>query len=467
MTSRQSAGSREMRRLLGAGTAAATPDHELIERFVARTDEVAEAAFAALVARHGPMVLKVCRAVLRNREDAQDAFQATFLVLACKAARMSDRELLANWLYGVALRTALKARSRASRRQHHERRAAVAWPQSVERNDESSALHRALHEEIRALPEKYRAAVVLCYLKGVSREAAADELQCAVSTVGVRLMRARERLKARLARRRLIVPAGLLGFGSAAKPLTAAVPTALAEQTVRAATRLAVSGTETVGVTSASTIGLMKEVRRSMMLNTLKTMAGCVLASCVLFAGVVAVSRAGGGDQDRNIARDEQQVLELEHAWADALVRCDASALDRIVAYEMVGTDPGGRVWDKSSYLETVKRGDFQIRTIELTDLKVRVFGDAAVATGLTVVNRTAPSGFGRGAARYTDMYVRRGGCWQCVAWQSLGIADAELHRPETRQAPLSAAEPGPQTPSPGAGEPKELPSAVPSPIRP
>ena len=143
-------GHSEVLRHLGAlfttGSATGVPDRQLLERFILRRDEFAEAAFAVLVARHGPMVLKLCRSILRNPYDADDAFQATFMLLAAKAARIGKRELLGNWLHGVAVRTALKARTRAFRRLKHERRAARgAIKQIVPREDEFE-LHRALHE---------------------------------------------------------------------------------------------------------------------------------------------------------------------------------------------------------------------------------------------------------------------------------------------------------------------------------
>ena len=147
------------------------------------------------------MVLKLCRSILRNPHDADDAFQATFMLLAAKAARIGKRELLGNWLYGVAVRTALKARTRAFRRLKHERRAAEGAIKQIVPREDDFELHRALHEGIKALPEKYRAAIVLCYLEGMTREQAACLLNCPASTVGVRLMRARERLKAWLKRR--------------------------------------------------------------------------------------------------------------------------------------------------------------------------------------------------------------------------------------------------------------------------
>ena len=128
-------------------------------------------------------------------------------------------------------------------------------------------------------------------------------------------------------------------------------------------------------------------------------------------------------------------MLDLERAWGDALVRRDAALMDRIVAYEMIGTDPGGNRWNKAAYLESVKSGSFSIESLDLADVTVRVFGDAAVATGRSIVNQHSKSGFARGGALYTDTYIRRNGCWQCVAWQSVGVPDqTPTHAPPAQE---------------------------------
>ncbi len=423
-------GQSEVRGQLGAlfttGSAAGVPDHQLLERFIFRRDEFAEAAFAVLVARHGPMVLKLCRSILRDPHEADDAFQTTFMLLAAKAGKIGNRELLGNWLYGVSLRTAMKARSRSTRRRRHERRAAECATGPIAPPQVDEDLIRDLHRGIDALPQKYRAAVVLCHLEGMTREQAAELLHCPVSTVGVRLMRARERLKAWLHRRHRHFSVALFAAGLDSTS-HAVVPAALAKATTLAAIQLSTGVIETVGAASAPVVHLMKEVQMSLFLGKLK-IVGISLLVCGLFAagfGLMAqppTAIAAPGS-------DEEQVLDLERAWGDALVQCDAALMDRIVAYEMVGTDGGGHLWNKAEYVESVRSGAFKIESFELADVKVRVFRDAAVATGRSIVNNRSRSGFARGGARYTDTYVRRNGCWQCVAWQSLGIPDG----PETQ----------------------------------
>src|SRR5262249_39844863 len=182
-------------------------DAALLDEFISRREE---SAFAALVARHGPMVLGVCRRLLADAHDADDAFQATFLVLVKSAARIQRRELLANWLYGVACKVAARARSRRARRRL--RGAANPMGQAVAAVGGGShpGGNVLLHEEIGRLPRKYRAPVVLCYLEGLSNEDAAEDLRCPVGSVKGWLARAREMLRKRLVRRGAAVSLGVL-----------------------------------------------------------------------------------------------------------------------------------------------------------------------------------------------------------------------------------------------------------------
>ncbi len=173
----------------------ALSDGQLLDWFVQQREE---AAFAALVRRHGPMVLSVCQRVLKKSQDAEDAFQATFLVLAEKAPRLRHPGLLANWLYGVAYRTALHARQRASRRSEREREAATLYFTSNEEEIEAREMRRVLDEELQALPEKYRAPLVLCYLESMTNAEATQMLGWPSGSMSHRLARGRELLRERL-----------------------------------------------------------------------------------------------------------------------------------------------------------------------------------------------------------------------------------------------------------------------------
>src|SRR4051794_25877581 len=189
--------SKHLHTLFNVGTIGNLTDGQLLERFISGHDGCAEATFTALVERHGPMVLRVCQQVLSDSHDAQDAFQATFLVLVRRAGSVRKRDSVASWLYGVAHRVARRARADAARRRAHERRGAALAAESVGDGDRPEPWPE-LHEEIARLPEKYRAAVVLCYLEGLTTEAAARTLGCPQGTVLSRLSRAREQLRGRL-----------------------------------------------------------------------------------------------------------------------------------------------------------------------------------------------------------------------------------------------------------------------------
>ncbi|HZY86758.1 MAG TPA: sigma-70 family RNA polymerase sigma factor, partial [Gemmataceae bacterium] len=222
---------RHLRRRAGANLGEGATDGQLLERFAARRDE---AAFEALVERHGPMVLAACRRVLHDRHEAEDVFQATFLVLARKAAALDRRPSVSSWLYTVAYRLALKARAGAARRQ------ATTGPPRPGPPDALAELTgrelcAILDEELHRLPEKYRAPLILCCLEGKTRDEAAGLLGWRPGALKGRLERGRELLRTRLARRGLTLSAGLLG--TLLSQVDAALPGGLAAATARAALR--------------------------------------------------------------------------------------------------------------------------------------------------------------------------------------------------------------------------------------
>ena len=181
---------RQLEALFEGGSTAGLSDRQLLERFATARDE---AAFAALVARHGPMVLGVCRQLLGDHQHAEDAFQAVFLVLARKAGSLREPELLGNWLYGVALRTARRARKRLDRRRQIDEQGAIRSPEARPAVQAEQAIAReqaeALHREIDRLPDAFRRAVVLCYFEGLSPDEAAARLRWPSGTLRSRLVR--------------------------------------------------------------------------------------------------------------------------------------------------------------------------------------------------------------------------------------------------------------------------------------
>jgi RNA polymerase sigma factor (sigma-70 family) len=294
----------QLRRLLARPDPAGNSDAQLLERFVQQRDE---SAFELLVWRHGPMVYGVCRRILRDEHDAEDAFQATLLVLARKARSIGSGESVGGWLYKVAYRVALRARDGTVRRARHEKHAATREAAADPQPGEGLArdeLRLVLDEELNRLPQRHRAPVVLCYLQGLTNEEAARQLRCPVGTLKTRLARARRLLGKRLARRGLELSAGLL-------PAEAALPAVLVRTTVGAAALVAV-GKVPAGAVSVPVACLMEGVLRAMMVMKVK-LAVVVLAAGLAVAGVGTASyralagspaAADQGEQDQAPSKD-------------------------------------------------------------------------------------------------------------------------------------------------------------------
>ncbi len=279
---------RQIRTLFNVGAIGELTDGQLLERFARRDAETAELAFAALVERHGPMVLRVCRSVLRDSHDAQDAFQATFLVLIKKARALWVSDSLGPWLHQVAYRTASCARSAAVRRRQHEKRVSEI---AADATSEPAAIvndwEPVLHEEIARLPARYRVPMVLCELEGRTHEQAARHLGWPVGTVKSRLARGRLRLRDRLIRRGLAPCGALSVLISSPFEATAAIPPALANSTIWGAKTFATANASTAlaGLYSASVAALTKGVLRAMILTKLK-----IAALGVVSAGIIGTT---------------------------------------------------------------------------------------------------------------------------------------------------------------------------------
>ena len=251
---------RQIDRLFIEGTASGLPDDQLLDRFLDGRDG---AAFEVLMARHGPMVLRVCRGVLRNPCDAEDAFQATFLVLVKKARTIRGRANLGGWLHLVAYRVAIQANAAAARRRVQERRASEMAP-SASAHDPviPDELIPALHEEIARLPEKIRLAVVLCDLQGIPQAQAATSLRLSERTLQRRLAEGRERLKSRLGRRDLECGEAVMAAVHLRDAGTI-IPSAWREATLQAALDV-LNSTVAAGTVSAAAQSLTHEVLKTM-----------------------------------------------------------------------------------------------------------------------------------------------------------------------------------------------------------
>ncbi|MGP0069119.1 MAG: sigma-70 family RNA polymerase sigma factor [Isosphaeraceae bacterium] len=308
---------RQLGSLFECGSAAGLSDRQLLERFTAQRDAAGEAAFAALVARHGPMVLDVCRQLLGDRHHAEDAFQAVFLVLARRAGAIRDPELLGHWLYGVALRTARCTRSQLARRRRKEegdamRHSGPGLSTAVEPMvppADRPAIDReqaeALHVEIERLPRSFRLAVILCYFEGLTLDEAARRLRCPPGTVGSRLARAREKLRRGLTRRGVTLPAATLAAALAPRSASASIPSPLCDITTRAAIRFA-AGQAAAGA-SASATALTRKVLRSMLLHKLEITMLTLMCLGAVVTGVGYLTHALAIDDQPGKAFDGPQ----------------------------------------------------------------------------------------------------------------------------------------------------------------
>jgi RNA polymerase sigma factor (sigma-70 family) len=288
----------ELQSLLRDGVATGLTDQELLERFATFRNQSGEIAFAALVARHGPMVMNVCRRMLRNAADADDAFQATFLVLVRRAGAIRFGTSLGPWLYGVSVRVARRARDQGSRR-----RVIELNENSAETNTQQSSpfdrdLRLAVDEALARLPANFRAAIVSCYLEGLTHEEAAIRLRCPVGTIRSRLARGRALLRDRLERSglgpdvRRCEPLAMLGLDRACS----VAASQLVDITARTAARLA-AGQALPAIVPARLTQLVAEAcpRMTIFKLTLATTL-VVAAGLAAWGAVVLAGQEPGGN---------------------------------------------------------------------------------------------------------------------------------------------------------------------------
>ncbi len=271
-----------IRKLVAAERDDQQPDRLLLERFAGQRDE---AAFTALVRRHGSMVWRVCRRVLHDWHDAEDVFQATFLTLARKAASIRKQESLSCWLHGVAYRLSLQVHADARKRRNRLGSTANVSPADPADDLTWRELRSVLDEELNRLPEKYRAPLLLCYLEGQTRDEAAQQLKCPLGTLKSRLERGRELLRTRLTRRGLTLSVGLLATGLSQSTSSALPPSELAQTTIRTALLLMSDKAAAAGVISTQVANLVKGGIKAMALTKLKTTMVVLLAISIVVAG--------------------------------------------------------------------------------------------------------------------------------------------------------------------------------------
>ena len=273
-------------------------DREMLERFVTGRDED---AFEGLVVRHGPMVLGLCRQILRDAHEAEDAFQATFLVLARNATTIRNLDSVGSWLHGVAYRLAVRAKTDARRRVSEGRDPAMIASRPDDDPDRRET-RLALRDEVNRLPEKYRAPVVLCFFEGQTHEEAARGLACPTGTVKGRLARAKEMLRARLDRRGVAIPLALVGF-FLADEARAAVPDELVRVTVANA------------MNEATAVAIAPEASRPFVSPRL-------LALTLLLLVATAIVARFGGEHARPLRADTATVGRHDPAPGFGPARC-------------------------------------------------------------------------------------------------------------------------------------------------
>jgi len=292
----------QTRQRLDSNALEARTDEELLESFINGSADEAEISFRSLVLRHGPMVLGVCRQILGTDHDAEDSFQAVFLVLARRAGTIRDRRLVASWLYEVAYRISVKSRVDGARRRTRERQVVAMSADSFDpreeydRNDAWNELRSVLQSEVDRLPEKYRIPVILCYLEGKSNTEAAKILDWPVGSVKGRLARAREILHSRLMRRNLVLSATFLLSALHRETVFAeVVPSRLVDSTVKAGMSVAGKATASQSPASSEAMILMEaylQPRRSRRL-----LAG--LAAVIILGGIAGISQGAFFQSER------------------------------------------------------------------------------------------------------------------------------------------------------------------------
>jgi RNA polymerase sigma factor (sigma-70 family) len=412
-----------LRRAVLLRDGAGLTDGQLLECFLTQRDE---AAFAALVRRHGPMVWGVCRRVLQNHHDAEDAFQATFFVLVRKAASIVPREMVANWLYGVAHQTALKARSVAARRKKRERQVVPMPEPAVEGPDRWHDLQPLLDQELSRLPDKYRIPIILCDLEGKTRKEAARQLGWPEGTVAGRLATARKMLANRLARRGVTLSAGALAAVLAHNAACACVPPSVVSSTIQAASLLA-AGEAAASVISANAAALTEGVLKTMLLHQIKSVVAVFLVLAAVGIGVSGVlprSRAQVPPPDspkvslskQDAGNLKETVLALEKRLWEAYKAQDRDTFQSLLADDFVCVGGDGKLYTKADNLDYVAK--FRVMTYSMKDVKIVLLTQTSAIVTYKIDYQVRPTNgteIESTTRREASAWAQRRGKWWCV----------------------------------------------------
>jgi RNA polymerase sigma factor (sigma-70 family) len=414
-------------------------DGQLLECFVSRREP---AALEALVRRHGPMVWGVCRRTLRDHHDAEDAFQATFLVLVRRAASISPRAKVGNWLYGVAHQTALKARATRAKRRLRERLVTEMPEPAVPEQDRWSELLPLLDQELSRLPEKYRTVLVLCELEGKTGKEAARELGLPQGTVASRLARGRAMLAKRLGRHGLAVSGGVFGTVLSGR----SAPAAVLSSTIKAVTSVA-AGQAAAGLVPAQVAALAEGVRKAMLLTRVRTVLWISFGVGVLLLGSLFGYRTLAADKTPPATdRLADTLILLDKQWWEAASRHDVDTMSKILAddWRALGPDPAAD-WTRAISLDYYRR----VRIVEVHFLSERRVARVDEHTALMLYDakwRSEDKGKGPRdgweQARVVHCWVQRDGGWFIKYTQCVNLpvsAEGVPSKPVPAATPFSA----------------------------
>jgi RNA polymerase sigma factor (sigma-70 family) len=425
----------QLRRIILRHDTVGKTDGQLLSCFIDAKDEM---AFAELVHRHGPMVLGVCRRVLGNHHDAEDAFQATFLILVRKASFVRARERVANWLHGVALRTAMKAKTMTAKRQVREKQVAdLSEPEAAHQNEWHDQLH-VLDQELNGLPENYRLPILLCDLRGKTIKEAAQEVGWPQGTVAGRLARGRKLLAKRLASRGVVLTAGALAMLFSEKAVSGSVPIALMNSTIKAAAFIAAGRATVAGVVPAKVAVLTEEALKAMFMTKLKSLMSVTMVMLAFIVGVGGVGLLGHGNAvgqqeggnksdvvapNKKVAKSDKD--RLQGKWL--LISCECNGEDQM------------QPWLKDNALLVIDEADGKLFCKTVFKDRARVFElfgeemDKWTKTLLKLDARTKPKTLDStdGKGTYLGIYKLDGDTltW-CQSEKGLPPGAAETERP-------------------------------------
>jgi RNA polymerase sigma factor (sigma-70 family) len=344
---------RHLRRAVLRQGGADRTDGQLLGSFIDQQDE---AAFEVLVRRHAPMVFGVCRRLLHNHHDAEDAFQATFLVLARKASSVRPRERVANWLHGVALRTALKAKAMTAKRRGREKQVTEMPEPEAAQQGQWRDLQPLLDQELNGLPENYRLPILLCDLEGKTIKEAAQQLGWPQGSLAGRLARGRKFLAKRLTSLGVALSAGSLAAVVSQKAASAAVPTSLLSTTVKAAAGIAAGQAAVAGVVPAKVAALMEGMLKTMFMTKLKSLMTVTMAMLTIMFGVgvglLGYGRATGQQKEDNKPDVVAPNKEVANSDRDLLL-----GKWRLISCKCNGEDRKEQPWSKDARLVIEEAG--------------------------------------------------------------------------------------------------------------